>query len=113
VTAPKTGEAGGRFTRVVRSWPFPFLPAWWRARDPVAFSTMGLLVTWIAADVARACPSCVDPRDTTRSAMVAGTIALSLLPLGFIGGVVAWLWRAHHSDGRDVDATSNGADEGR
>lgn len=31
-------------------------------------------------------------------AMLAGTIALSLLPLGFIGGVAAWLWRAHKND---------------
>jgi hypothetical protein len=54
--------------------------------------------TLLAADVALACPSCVDPRDTTRTAMLAGTIALSLLPLGFIGGVAAWLWRAHKND---------------
>jgi hypothetical protein len=51
----------------------------------------------LAADAATACPSCVDPRDATQSAMVVGTIALSLLPLGFIGGVAAWLWRAHRA----------------
>jgi hypothetical protein len=54
--------------------------------------------TMFAADVAHACSSCVDPRDTTRAAMITGTIALSLLPLGFIGGVAAWLWRAHKTD---------------
>jgi hypothetical protein len=50
------------------------------------------------ANVAHACSSCVDPRDTTRAAMITGTIALSLLPLGFIGGVAAWIWRANKSD---------------
>ena len=61
-----------------------------------AASAIVFLVTLAAAGGAAACPSCVDPRDTTRSAMVVGTIALSLLPLGFIGGVAAWLWRAAH-----------------
>ncbi len=51
-------------------------------------------------DPASALISCVDPRDATRSAMVVGTIALSLLPLGFIGGVAAWLWRASHEEAR-------------
>jgi hypothetical protein len=67
---------------------------------PSAGSATWVLVgaTLLVADTALACPSCVDPRDTTRMAMLAGTIALSLLPLGFIGGVAAWLWRAHKND---------------
>jgi hypothetical protein len=52
-------------------------------------------VVLFLCEAARACPACVDPRDTTRAAMLTGTIALSLLPLGFIGGVAAWLWHAH------------------
>ncbi len=65
-----------------------------------------VVATLLGAGAAAACPSCVDPRDATRSAMVVGTIALSLLPLGFIGGVAAWLWRAHR-----VDDAARAADE--
>jgi hypothetical protein len=76
--------------------------AWRTSLWPIVVVAVNLL-----ADAAQACPSCVDPRDSTRSAMIAGTIALSLLPLGFIGGVAAWLWRAHkHSGDDDVDSRS-------
>ncbi len=61
----------------------------------VVVQTMLVGAVLFICEVARACPACVDPRDTTRAAMLTGTIALSLLPLGFIGGVAAWLWHAH------------------
>ena len=67
--------------------------------DVAALASASCFVTTLfIADVARACSSCVDPRDTTRAAMITGTIALSLLPLGFIGGVAAWIWRASKND---------------
>lgn len=76
------------------------------APKPVPASLLLLVVAGVTlvADAAQACPSCVDPRDTTRTAMLAGTIALSLLPLGFIGGVAAWLWHAHKADDRANDS---------
>lgn len=61
-------------------------------------SLLAFSASLFVSDVAHACSSCVDPRDTTRAAMITGTIALSLLPLGFIGGVAAWLWHAHKND---------------
>jgi len=67
-----------------------------------------VFVAALAADAAQACPSCVDPRDTTRAAMLAGTVALSLLPLGFIGGVAAWLWRAHKQGEQHEDVPPSG-----
>jgi hypothetical protein len=76
---------------------FPLPPA--LERDWSAMVGLAAVVALGAAQAASACPSCVDPRDATRGAMLAGTIALSLLPLGFIGGVVVWVWRAQkHSD---------------
>ncbi len=47
----------------------------------------------LLARAAEACPSCVDPRDSARSAMIGSTIVLSLLPLAFIGAVVTWVVR--------------------
>lgn len=38
-----------------------------------------------------ACPSCVDPRDANTNAFLGSTVALSLIPLGFIFSVVAWV----------------------
>ena len=45
--------------------------------------------TW-SAD-ALACPSCVDPREANVNAFLGSTVALSLIPLAFIFGVVAWV----------------------
>ena len=38
-----------------------------------------------------ACPSCVDPREANTNAFLGSTVALSLIPLAFIFGVVAWV----------------------
>lgn len=40
---------------------------------------------------ALACPSCVDPREANVNAFLGSTVALSLIPLAFIFGVVAWV----------------------
>jgi hypothetical protein len=59
-----------------------------------------VVVTLLAAGVAQACPSCVDPRDSARSAMLGSTIVLSLVPLAFIGAVVTWVVRRERAAGR-------------
>lgn len=45
------------------------------------------------ASVAWACPVCGAPGANNQHAYLAMTILLSLLPLGFIGGVGFWVWR--------------------
>ncbi len=57
------------------------LPSWW----------LCLVTVLLGAGAAQACPSCVDPNDAARSAMLGSTIVLSLVPLAFIGAVVAWI----------------------
>ena len=52
-----------------------------------------VVVVFLAAAAAEACPGCVDPRDSSQSALLGSTIALSLLPLGFIGAVATWVIR--------------------
>lgn len=47
------------------------------------------LVLWSGALLA--CPSCVDPREANTNAFLGSTVALSLIPLAFIFGVVAWV----------------------
>lgn len=46
---------------------------------------------------AQACSVCFSAREGTRSAFLITTIALSLLPLGLIGGVIFWLRRKARS----------------
>ena len=64
---------------------------------------LGLVaVSLFAAEQAGACPSCVDPRAATTSAMLVSTAALSLIPLIFILSVARWVVlasRAERSDG--------------
>ena len=59
-----------------------------------------VVVVLLAAGGADACPSCADPRDTARNAMIGSTIFLSLLPLGFIGAVVTWVVRRERAISR-------------
>lgn len=50
------------------------------------------------ADQAQACPSCVDPRAATSSAMLVSTAALSLIPLIFILSVARWVILASRAE---------------
>ena len=45
------------------------------------------------AEPAFACAVCFDANEETRTAFIATTIVLSLLPLGLMGGFIYWLWR--------------------
>ena len=61
--------------------------------EPSMSRFMCVVVTLVAlwsAD-AIACPSCVDPREANTNAFLGSTVALSLIPLAFIFGVVAWV----------------------
>ncbi len=61
--------------------------------EPSMSRLMFVVVTLVAmwsAD-AFACPSCVDPREANTNAFLGSTVALSLIPLAFIFGVVAWV----------------------
>lgn len=49
-----------------------------------------LLATLVPA-VAYACPVCFDANEANRTAFIATTVFLSLLPLSMIGGVVLWI----------------------
>lgn len=53
------------------------------------FALVGAVL--VMAEQAAACPSCVDPRAQTTTAMLISTACLSLIPLAFIGGVAAWV----------------------
>lgn len=61
---------------------------------------LGAIATLWAERVA-ACPSCVDPGAQTNAAMLAGTIALSITPVLFIGGVAFWVVRSSRKSGDD------------
>lgn len=55
-----------------------------------------------------ACPSCVDPREANTNAFLGSTVALSLIPLAFIFGVVAWVVKHERAANRaaaDEEAT--------
>ena len=52
-----------------------------------------LLLFLVAPDVAHACPVCFDARDRNRAAFFATTVFMSLLPLGLVGLLAAWLRR--------------------
>lgn len=56
----------------------------------LAFLVVVAVVALWSGDVL-ACPSCVDPRDANTNAFLGSTVALSLIPLAFIFGVVAWV----------------------
>jgi hypothetical protein len=53
------------------------------------FVVVAVFALW-SGDVL-ACPSCVDPREANTNAFLGSTVALSLIPLAFIFGVVAWV----------------------
>ena len=41
--------------------------------------------------VVSACPMCIDERKETRTAYIATTAALSIIPVGFGGGILLWV----------------------
>ena len=48
--------------------------------------------------VAEACPVCRDPREDNQGAFLSMTIFMSLLPLGLIGGLIAFLWKSSRDE---------------
>ncbi len=62
-----------------------------RTRARVAALAAALLA--LAPGVAQACAVCFDARDANRAAFFATTVFMSLLPLGMVTGLVAWLRR--------------------
>lgn len=70
------------------------------------FFVVALAALW--SSDALACPSCVDPREANTNAFLGSTVALSLIPLAFIFGVVAWVVKHERAANRaaaDEDAT--------
>ena len=56
----------------------------------------GLLLT---PGFAAACATCTDPKEASRGAFIGVTMLLSLLPLGFMGAVGAYIhWRVRQRD---------------
>lgn len=51
-----------------------------------------LLALLAAPGHAWACATCVDPREASRGAFVGVTLFLSLLPLGLMAGIGAYVW---------------------
>ncbi len=51
-----------------------------------------------APSVALACPACLDMSAENRVAFAQTAVALSLLPLGMVGGLGAWLRRRSRDD---------------
>ena len=49
------------------------------------------LVVALAPAIARACPVCFDANEANRTAFIATTIFLSLLPLSMFAGIVLWI----------------------
>lgn len=47
--------------------------------------------TTLLPAVAYACPVCFDANEANRTAFIATTVFLSLLPLSMIGGVIFWI----------------------
>ena len=62
-----------------------------RARLAVPVAAVALLAAF--PDFLHACPVCFDRDDEARLAFLATTGLLSLLPLGMVAGVGAWLRR--------------------
>ncbi len=81
------------------------------ARVFVAVVVFACVMLW-AGDVL-ACPACVDPRAETNNAIFRSTIALSIVPLMFIGAIVHWVVKRERqrriADERGVGAETHEA----
>jgi len=63
-------------------------------------------VVWMAMpSVSMACAVCGPGDEQSRMAFLISTIALSLLPLGMMGGLIFWLWRraVKHAEAQEVE----------
>jgi len=69
-------------------------------------ATLVVLLLTLAPELAHACPGCIDLKTKNRVAFFGTTIVLSLLPLGMVGGMAAWLRR------RAKKLTSENGDQG-
>lgn len=52
---------------------------------------LALAAVLLTPAVAYACPVCFDANEANRTAFIATTIFLSLLPLGMVGGIAYWI----------------------
>ena len=52
-----------------------------------------LLILLALPEAADACAVCFSGKDESRTAYIATTALLTFLPLGLVGGFVAWVWR--------------------
>lgn len=58
----------------------------------VLFTLVALALVVYAPD-ALACPNCVDPTAKSAKAFGYTTLVLSVIPVGFFGAIVWWLWQ--------------------
>jgi hypothetical protein len=63
-----------------------------KTRALAAFLAASLVPT-----LAHACPVCFDANEANRTAFIATTVFLSLLPLTMIGAIVLWI-RSHQDE---------------
>lgn len=56
-----------------------------------AFAAFAALALWLAPGLAVACAVCSGGQDQSRTAFIATTVLLSVLPLGFIGCMALWI----------------------
>ena len=67
--------------------------------------SLTLLLLLVLPSAAWACPACLAMSEENRVAFAQTAVALSLLPLGMVGGVGFWLRRrAKDQDGLDNEA---------
>jgi hypothetical protein len=51
-------------------------------------------LVWLAPEAAAACAACYGGgTEESRTAFIATTVFMSVLPLGMVGGLVWWIWR--------------------
>ena len=69
------------------------------ARSWLAGAAATVLLLW--PEVSHACSVCFSSLEANRTAFIATTVMLSVLPPAMIGGLVVWLWRRSRQLERD------------
>ena len=78
----------------------------------VQLSPLALLLVLAVPTAAWACPACLVMSEENRVAFAQTAVALSLLPLGMVGGVGYWLRRrAQDQEGLDQEGLETEAED--